>query len=70
MKKNPNKIRHSSRSSSIQKSKTTADQRCLVKFNNFEKFSFPSIEKRLTKDTKMEKKEKEKPIKRKKKKRK
>ena len=34
--------------------------------NNFEKFSFPSIEKRLTKDTKMEKKEKEKPIKRKK----
>ena len=44
--------------------------RCLIMLNNFEKFSFPSIEKRLTKDTKMEKKEKEKPIKRKKKKRK
>merc|ERR1711973_629802 len=45
-----NKIRHSSRSSSIQRSKTTADQRCLVMLNNFEKFSFPSIEKRWTKD--------------------
>ena len=39
-----NKIRHSSRSSSIQRSKTTADQRCLVMFHNFGKFSFPSIE--------------------------
>ena len=39
-----NKIGHSSRSSSIQRSKTTADKRCLVMLNNFEKFSFPSIE--------------------------
>merc|ERR1711973_114389 len=46
----PNKIRHSSRSSSIQRSKTTADKSCLVMLNNFEKFSFPSIEERWTKD--------------------
>ena len=45
-----NKIEHSSRSSSIQRNKTTAYQRCLVMLNNFEKFNFPSIEKRWTKD--------------------
>ena len=42
-----NKIGHSSRSSSIQRS---TRRMCLVMLNNFEKFSFPSIEKRLTKD--------------------
>ena len=41
-----NKIGHSSRSSSVQRSKTTADQRCLV-ITIFGKFSFPiSIEKK------------------------
>ena len=43
--KNKNKIGHSSRSSSIQRSKTTEEVS-----GNFEKFSFPSIEKRWTKD--------------------
>ena len=50
MKMRTNKIGCSSRSSSIQRSKTTDDQRCLVMFNNFEKSSFPSIEKRWLKD--------------------
>merc|ERR1711973_452853 len=49
-KKSFNKIGHSSWSSSIQRSKTTADQRCLVMFHIFGKFRFPSIEKRWTKD--------------------
>ena len=41
-----NKIRHSSRSSSIHRSKITADQRCLI-ITIFGKFSFPiSIEKK------------------------
>ena len=48
--KRKNKIGHSSRSSSIQRSKTTVDQRCLVMFHNFGKFSFLSIKKRWTKD--------------------
>ena len=79
-----NKIGHSSRSSSIQRSKPTAYQRCLVMFHNFWKFSFPSIEKkmdkrqrdRLTKrkekkkKRKIRKKEKEKKKKKKKKKKK
>merc|ERR1712198_722853 len=60
-----NKIGHSSRSSSIQRRKTTADQRCLVMLNNFEKFSFPSIEKRWTKEKETHR-QKEKQIKRKK----
>ena len=60
-----NYIRHSSRSSSIQRSKTTADQRCLVMLNNFEKFSLSSIEKRWTNDKEIDR-QKEKQIKRKK----
>merc|ERR1711873_226971 len=44
-----NKIGHSSRSSSIQRSKIMADQRCLV-ITIFGKFSFPiSIEKKMDK---------------------
>ena len=43
-----NKIGHSSRSSSMQRRKQL--RRCLVMLNNFEKFSFPSILKRWTKD--------------------
>ena len=66
-----NKIGHSSRSSSIQRSKTAADQRCLVMFNNFKKFSFPSIEKKGQKKNREErtrkKRKKEKQIKRRKK---
>ena len=59
-----NKIRHSSRSSSIQRSKTTADLRCLVMLNNFEKFR--KKEKRKKKKKKKEKrKEKERNQKRK-----
>ena len=42
---NTNKIGHSSRSSSIQRSKTTADQRYFV-IHKFGKFSFLSIEKK------------------------
>jgi len=43
---NGNKIRHSSRSSSIHRSKITVDQRCLIS-TIFGKFSFPiSIEKK------------------------
>merc|ERR1711873_165630 len=44
-----NKMGHSSRSSSIQRSKIMADQRCLV-ITIFGKFSFPiSIEKKMDK---------------------
>ena len=60
MVKYPNKIGHSSRSSSIQRSKTTAYQRCLVMLNNFDNYSFPSIEKRGTRDRQKKRKEKKK----------
>ena len=65
-KKKNNKIGHSSRSSSIQRSKITADQRCMV-ITIFGKFNFPiSIEKRWTKDKQTDKKKKEKQTKRRK----
>ena len=54
------KIGHSSRSSSIQRSKITADQRCMV-ITIFGKFNFPiSIEKRWTKDKQTDRQNKEK----------
>ena len=62
---NKNKIGHSSRSSSIQRSKTTEE----VSGNVKQKFSFPSIEKRWTKDKETEKKEQRKKEKKKKNKR-
>ena len=70
LKDKEDKIGHFSRSSSIQRSKTTEEVS-----GNFEKFGFPSIEKRWTKDKetdgqkekkKKEKRKKEKKIKEKK----
>ena len=63
-----NKIGHSSRSSSMQRRKQL--RRCLVMLNNFEKFSFPSIEKRWSKDKETDRQKEKRQEKTKKKKRK